>query len=48
VKAFAIVAAIVCAWISGAGVESGSRHANIGATFFLVMAIVWGVWAWKL
>ena len=58
-KAFAIIGAILFAWISGVGASvSGEAreqreykradHVAIGAMLLLVFAILCGIWAWRL
>ena len=58
-KALAIIGAILCAWISGVGASSAGdfRHelehkradrASLGALFLLVIAILCGIWAYRL
>jgi hypothetical protein len=47
-KALLIVFAIVCAWISGAATDGGTVRAQNMAVWFLVLAIVAGLIAWRL
>jgi len=49
VKACLILGAIVSAWISGAGIPDAPEQKHLhGAVFFLLVAVVFGVFAWSI
>lgn len=48
-KAFAILFAILFAWISGIGAsDSGNKAAALGAVIFLLLSLTCGWLAWRI